>query len=146
MALLEYSGNHSKTMCSLNWHKDIQKKTLWNMSNLTRCQNANILFIQFFPVSFSSWTAQLFQPTPECFTLSVELLKVFLFLYSDCLRSVWCQQSPKGEIKGSEQQGIPQSCLIKEPRQILKANWCQNPFLHVKRVKVNQMDEKEDRN
>lgn len=29
---------------------------------------------------------------------------------------------PQGKIKGVEQQGIPQSCLIKEPGQILKAN------------------------
>lgn len=51
------------------------------MRNLTRCQNTNALFIQFLPVTFSSWTAQL------CIH-SVEFLKVLLFLYSDCLRSV----------------------------------------------------------
>lgn len=52
---------------------------------------------------------------------------------------------PQGKIKGAEQQGIPQSCLIKEPGQLLKENWCQNLFLHVKkRVKVNQKGWKGD--
>lgn len=50
------------------------------MSNLTRCQNTNVLFIQFFPVTFSSWTGQLFQPTLERFTHTAEFLKILMFI------------------------------------------------------------------
>lgn len=58
------------------------------MSNLEKCQNSSVLFIQFVPVTFSSWAAQLFQPMLERFTHTVEFLKVLLFLFSDCPRSV----------------------------------------------------------
>lgn len=77
---------------------------------------------------------------PHCWIPKGFAVSLF-WLPQECLMPTVSQ----GKIKGVEQQGIPQSCLIKEPGQILKANWCQNLFLHVKkRVKVNQKGWKGD--